>query len=97
MVKGLLALVRLHTASRNDTKRLAELKASKAASLHAVVKDLAVEKVCYLAKSIQLKIGSRGIAGTNQQAAPFSIVLAKHTSKFAAFLERAGENFLILP
>eukprot|EP00891_Asterochloris_glomerata_P001083 jgi/Astpho2/1083/fgenesh1_pg.00018_%23_3_t len=41
MVKGLLALVRLHTASRNDTKRLAELKASKAASLQAVVEDLA--------------------------------------------------------
>ena len=41
MVKLLLALVRLHTVSRDDIKELAELKASRAASLQAVAADLA--------------------------------------------------------
>lgn len=65
--------------------------ASKAASLQAVLQDLAGREVCQLAKSIQANIGTEGIAGSNPQDAPFTIVLTKHASKFAAFLTRAGE------
>lgn len=90
MVKLLLALVRLHTASRSDSKKLAELKASKAASLQAVVEDLADHEVCQLALAIQLRIGMQTwLSGAMR--APFSLVLAKHTSKFEAFLKRTGE------
>ena len=41
MAKLLLALVRLHTVSRDDIEDLAELKASRAANLRAMAEDLA--------------------------------------------------------
>ena len=75
--QGLLALVRLQSASSKHTKNLAELTASKTASLQAVVEDLAVQEVCQVTRVIQCRVGQQAFIGGSEHNAPFSPVLAK--------------------
>ena len=86
-----LALVGLDTSIRSDIERPAEVAHSKAASLLAVVEDIAIDEVYELAAKIQGFISYRHAfpPGLRER-------LIRNPSKFAAFKEKAGGSANLL-